>query len=1072
MKFISSTLLLIFSCIYLNAQVVINEIYGGGGNAGSVFKNDFIELYNSGNSAVSLNGWSIQYTSKTGTSWSVTPLSGTIPAKGFFLIQQASGSQGSSLLPTPDVIGNIAMAASDGKVALVKNATALTGSCPKNQTSVADFVGYGGADCADGNAAPAPNNINSIERNPAGINTHNNSNDFVTGAPTPSNKNGIDVTPPQILSKKPVANATNISTSFMASITFDEEIKKGTTGSIIVKRVSDQSVVENLLMSNDAVFVESATLFFPLNHLDFMTTYSIEISAGAISDLFQNSGNAIDNWIFTTGSGTPKGTLNIAYDFNSCGNVFNYFTAYNVSGNEQWGCTAYGLNQSSPESSYPFEGALTINGFGNTTNHENEDWLISPSFDLSATTYPVLSFWSKTTAIGAPLKLKVSKDYPGYGNPNNYTWTTINGYFPEKNSKTWTLSEFISLENFKSDNTHFAFVYNSTPEGAAQWSLDNVILQNLYAPPPPVLNLRKSKIKFEYVPVGRDSIIQLKLTPHYLLGDIFVNATSNFLISSDGVNFSSSIQFLKNLVENTAIDVYIKFSPSEENKDYQGQLVLTTQGAQDAMVALTGSSINYDLSLEVVNWNLEWFGINNTSYGPVNKDLQETNVKTIVKNIGADIYAFVEVVSEPRLKNVVASLNDEYGDGAYDYVICDYGSYSNPYKSGTSPLDQLQKEAFVYKTSVIQPIDVPKALVTEGPNTQLDTKSPAYSYFSSGRYPYMLHANVTLGGETKPVRFVLLHGKANTNPIETAYYRRKNGADTLNYTLNHLYPDDHIILLGDFNDDLPKSITYGFTESSYSIFNNDSLRFYSPTYALSVAGYQSTVGYKSVIDHVELSNEMKPHYIPNSAKVLTEVTNMVSNYGSTTTDHYPILTRYAWNPVLPLKLISFNVFKQGDQSRLQWFTADEENTNYFEIQKSTDAKNWLAVGNTPAQGGGDNSYQFTDKTPFAGVNYYRLKMIDKDGKFSFSPIKSITFQTGVSVNISPNPAHSIVSIEFGKDQLSTVDISVMDITGKIIFKTNTNTKAYTLNVSQWSKGLYIIQIKNGGSITNHKLLVQ
>jgi hypothetical protein len=105
-------------------SIVINEVYGGGGNSGAAYKNDFIELYNPTGAAVNLNGWSIQYNSATGTgSWQVTNLSGTIAANGYYLIQEAAGTGGTTDLPLPDATGNIAMAAGSGKVALVSNTT-------------------------------------------------------------------------------------------------------------------------------------------------------------------------------------------------------------------------------------------------------------------------------------------------------------------------------------------------------------------------------------------------------------------------------------------------------------------------------------------------------------------------------------------------------------------------------------------------------------------------------------------------------------------------------------------------------------------------------------------------------------------------------------------------------------------------------------------------------------------------------------------------------------------------------------------------------------------------------------
>src|SRR5260221_4913121 len=91
-----------FSTKCLSQNVVISEIYGGGGNSGATYKNDFIELYNPTSSPVSLSGWSVQYASAAGTSWSVTNLSGNIAAKSYYLIQEAAVTGGTVSLPMPD----------------------------------------------------------------------------------------------------------------------------------------------------------------------------------------------------------------------------------------------------------------------------------------------------------------------------------------------------------------------------------------------------------------------------------------------------------------------------------------------------------------------------------------------------------------------------------------------------------------------------------------------------------------------------------------------------------------------------------------------------------------------------------------------------------------------------------------------------------------------------------------------------------------------------------------------------------------------------------------------------------
>ena len=171
-------------------KVVISQVYGGGNNSGAPYRNDFIEIFNRGNTAVSLNGWSVQYASDTGTTWSVTNLTNISLQPGqYYLLQEAGGTTNGVPLPTPDATGTIAMAAGAGKVALVKSTTALSGSCPSSATII-DLVGYGTtASCFEGaGRAPAPSNALSDQRASSGcIDAGNNNTDFAAAAPNPRN---------------------------------------------------------------------------------------------------------------------------------------------------------------------------------------------------------------------------------------------------------------------------------------------------------------------------------------------------------------------------------------------------------------------------------------------------------------------------------------------------------------------------------------------------------------------------------------------------------------------------------------------------------------------------------------------------------------------------------------------------------------------------------------------------------------------------------------------------------------------------------------------------------------------
>jgi predicted extracellular nuclease len=171
-------------------KVVISQVYGGGGNTGATYKNDFIELFNAGGTAVSLSGWSVQYASATGNTWQTTSLTNVSLNPGqYYLIQEAAGAGGTTALPTPDASGNIAMSATAGKVALVNSTTPFTVICPTGATII-DFVGFGTtANCFEGaGPTPAPSNTNAVLRKSGGCqDTNVNSADFAAGAPTPRN---------------------------------------------------------------------------------------------------------------------------------------------------------------------------------------------------------------------------------------------------------------------------------------------------------------------------------------------------------------------------------------------------------------------------------------------------------------------------------------------------------------------------------------------------------------------------------------------------------------------------------------------------------------------------------------------------------------------------------------------------------------------------------------------------------------------------------------------------------------------------------------------------------------------
>lgn len=267
--------------------VVISQIYGGGGNSGATLKNDFIELLNAGANPVSLNGWSVQYASATGTSWQVTNLTNvTLQPGQYYLIQQAAGTGGTTALPTPDAIGTIAMSGAAGKVALVNSSTALTGTAATNP-AVLDYVGYGTtANAFEGTAAaPAPSNTVAIARGATGCaDTDKNSVDFSTAAPAPRNT----ATAQTSCSSAPPATTIAPIHQIQGNASLSPLVGQTVTTSGVVTKVNNNGFFmqdetgDGLAQTSDGIFVYTgATPTVSVGQLVQLTGVVAEFNTGA-----------------------------------------------------------------------------------------------------------------------------------------------------------------------------------------------------------------------------------------------------------------------------------------------------------------------------------------------------------------------------------------------------------------------------------------------------------------------------------------------------------------------------------------------------------------------------------------------------------------------------------------------------------------------------------------------------------------------------------------------------------------------------------------------------------------------
>jgi predicted extracellular nuclease len=174
----------------VSPAIVISEVYGGGGNTGATWKNDFVELYNRSDTAVDVSSWVVQYYSASGsTVTNTTTLAGSVAPQHSYLVQMAPGANLlATPLPTPDATGTAAMGGTSGRVDLVQGSTLM------------DRVGYGTATTFEGSPAPGLTNTTSATRNAPCVDTDDNATDFRAADPSPENstvdKPACSVIPP------------------------------------------------------------------------------------------------------------------------------------------------------------------------------------------------------------------------------------------------------------------------------------------------------------------------------------------------------------------------------------------------------------------------------------------------------------------------------------------------------------------------------------------------------------------------------------------------------------------------------------------------------------------------------------------------------------------------------------------------------------------------------------------------------------------------------------------------------------------------------------------------------------
>ena len=404
----------------VSPNIVISQVYGGGGNAGATYQNDFIELFNRGSVPASLNGMSVQYAATTGSSWTnKTNLPNVVLQPGqYYLVQEASGGANGTVPPVADLTGTINMSAAAGKVALVSNQVSIVAGtiCPTTANGVLDFVGFGPVtNCSE--ISPTTPNLSStlatLRASNGCTDTDNNSTDFANGTPAPRNAStplhACSVTTPTVNLSVSSNTGTEAGTTVItvtattsSTVTSDQTVTLGlngigitagdytlsnttitlpagqATGSVIFT-VVDDTLVEGIEIAALAINAPSAGLTLGATTTQNITITDNDVAIGSnlsITDVYQSEGNSgTSNYSFTVSLSTPAPAGGVSFDIATADG-----TATAASG-DYLSQSLTGQTIPAGSSSYTFN--VSVNG--DTTFEPNETFLVNLTNVIGAT---------------------------------------------------------------------------------------------------------------------------------------------------------------------------------------------------------------------------------------------------------------------------------------------------------------------------------------------------------------------------------------------------------------------------------------------------------------------------------------------------------------------------------------------------------------------------------------------------------------------------------------------------------------------------------------------------------------
>jgi endonuclease I/endonuclease/exonuclease/phosphatase family metal-dependent hydrolase len=567
--------------------------------------------------------------------------------------------------------------------------------------------------------------------------------------------------------------------------------------------------------------------------------------------------------------------VNLFYEPFEDGTWISTWINQSVNGKNVWAERSYNNNKYAQMSAYQ----------GDATE---EDWIVSPAINLDISDEEVFTFQTKGGYDnGDPLTVWYTTDWTG--DVTTTTWTQItagtidisapsNGY-----SDNFTNSGNIDFSGI-AGTIRLAFKYVGGTSGiTTTMQVDEVKIAGLEDTSVPRLSVSPTSLSFPKTPLPDDITAKdVTLTAKYLQAgdDVNVSASENFEVSiNNGTDWFTEVTIPLAEANGKVIKVR-PLSSITRDEDYFGTISLEVAVSTNAVntsfeVEYIGTKedandLTKEETLDIVSWNVEWFGEPDKSNNATSFSEQLTEVSTKMISLDADIYALQEVIQTPSdnyLSLLIDELNTLAGSEVYDGFYGDKYSY---YWTEYDPSFPPQKLAFVYKKATVTIVESRSLLdeIHDGTSDVADFDYAADNddskLWSSGRLPFEVIAEVNIGGVKRMINLVNVHGKC----CPDSKSRKEADSQVLLDSLNAYAANRNVIILGDFNDYMNGSMSGG--TSPYANFLADD--------------YTQVVGKDNEIDHILVSSEMLDEFNTLSNNVIYETT--------TVSDHDPIMGRF------------------------------------------------------------------------------------------------------------------------------------------------------------------------------------